>query len=134
MEKSFAFYKIVTKQYKYIKSFYYILYPFKERTMSLKKQYLKSKDICKVTFRLPGETTGPAREAFLVGEFNNWNSSQTPMKKLKNGDFTVTINLQKGNQYEFRYLIDGNTWMNDRHADQYIPSPFPYHDNSVVVV
>jgi len=62
--------------------------------MSIKKQYLKSKPVCKVTFRLPEDTAGSAESANIVGEFNDWNIYATPMRKLKNGSFTVTIDLE----------------------------------------
>jgi hypothetical protein len=39
----------------------------------MKKQYLKSKPVCKVTFRLAGEAAGSAGSANIVGEFNDWN-------------------------------------------------------------
>jgi hypothetical protein len=45
--------------------------------MSIKKQYLKSKPVCKVTFRIPKEVANGTRMAALVGEFNNWNPEAT---------------------------------------------------------
>ncbi len=102
--------------------------------MSLKKQYLKSKVICKVTFYLPKEAAENAETANLVGSFNNWTLNTHPMQRLKNGDFKTTIELRPDSEYEFRYLLDGHKWINDWHADKYIPSPHPYNDNSVVVV
>ena len=38
--------------------------------MSLKKQYLKTKPACKVTFRLNANEAGEAATAKLVGDFN----------------------------------------------------------------
>ncbi|RDV27386.1 glycoside hydrolase [Alteromonas aestuariivivens] len=102
--------------------------------MSLKKQYLKSKPVCKVTFRLNSEEAGNADSAKLVGDFNAWNASVEPMKKLKNGDFTQTIELEKDQEYQFRYLLDDETWENDWSADSYQPSPVSLEDNSVVIV
>jgi 1,4-alpha-glucan branching enzyme len=61
--------------------------------MSIKKQYLKSKPVCKVTFRLPEEAAKSVRSANIVGEFNDWGIHANPMRKLKNGSFTVTIDL-----------------------------------------
>ncbi|TSA56889.1 MAG: glycoside hydrolase [Planctomycetaceae bacterium] len=102
--------------------------------MSLKKQFLKSGSICKVTFRLPREAAGEAKTVHVVGEFNNWDVYATPMKCLKNGSFTVTINLEQGREYQFRYLIDETSWENDWDADKYLPSHFGNCENSVVVV
>ena len=55
--------------------------------MSIKKQYLKTKPVCKVTFRLPEEATKSVRSANIVGEFNDWGIHANPMRKLKNGSF-----------------------------------------------
>ena len=32
------------------------------------------------------------------------------MKKLKTGAFAVTLDLIKGEKYQFRYLLDEKTW------------------------
>lgn len=102
--------------------------------MSLKKQFLKSKPICKVTFRLPAEAAETAEKVVLVGDFNEWNTEEgVEMKQLKNGSFKTTINLETGKAYQFRYLIDGETWENDWEADEYISTPYGT-DNSVVDV
>lgn len=102
--------------------------------MAFKKQYLKSKAVCKVTFKLSKEQAHAADSVCLVGDFNEWNLSSTPMKKLKNGDFTTTINLAKDTQYQFRYLLNDRSWENDWEADAYIPSAISFDDNSVVQV
>jgi 1,4-alpha-glucan branching enzyme len=101
--------------------------------MSLQKRFLKSKPVCKVTFKLPKQVAGEAGAVCLVGEFNGWDTAATPMKKLKSGDFTVTLDLETGREYQFRYLIDGDRWQNDEAADRYVPSAYPGVDNSVVV-
>ena len=102
--------------------------------MSLKKQFLKSKPICKVTFRLPYEAAKDANTVHIVGDFNNWDIYATPLKKLKDGTFTITLDLEKDKEYQFRYLIDETTWENDWSADKYVPTPFGNAENSVVVV
>ena len=102
--------------------------------MAFKKQYLKSKAVCKVTFKLPKEQAQAAESVRLLGDFNEWDQGATPMKKLKNGDFTTTVNLAKDSQYQFRYLLDDKAWENDWEADAYIPSPVSFADNSVVQV
>lgn len=102
--------------------------------MSLKKQFLKSKPVCKVTFRLPKKAAKAAKTVHVVGEFNNWDVYATPMKSLKNGSFTVTIDLEQGREYQFRYLLDEISWENDWDADKYLPSHFGNCENSVVVV
>lgn len=102
--------------------------------MSIKKQYLKSKPVCKVTFRINAEEAKNAAEAKLVGDFTQWDKEPIKMKRLKSGDFTSTVNLEKDHEYHFRYLLDGKTWVNDWAADDYLPSPVSLEDNSVVRV
>lgn len=101
--------------------------------MSLKKQFLKSKPIVKVTFTFPKEAADSAETVNLVGEFNDWSISATPMKKLKNGNFTVTMDLDADQEFQFRYLVNEQEWENDWAADKYEKSAYGNCDNSVVV-
>ena len=101
---------------------------------SIKKDYLKSRNICKVTFRLPRIAAPDAKTVCIVGEFNNWSIYANPMNKLKNGDFKLTLELEPGREYQFRYLVDGTTWENDWNADKYVKNPFGDSDNSVVIL
>ncbi|MEP4888789.1 MAG: isoamylase early set domain-containing protein [Aliiglaciecola sp.] len=102
--------------------------------MSFKKQYLKSKPVCKVTFKLSKEEAKNAETVRLVGDFNDWDIEASPMKKLKNGSFSSTINLPADAEYQFRYLLDDEEWENDWSADAYVTSPISFDDNSVVSV
>lgn len=100
--------------------------------MSIKKQYLKDK--CKVTFRLDKKAIGAATKASIVAEFNEWKIDKTPMKALKNGDFTVTVTLDKGREYQYRYVVDGQNWVTDDAADKYVHSGIANSQNAVVIV
>ena len=103
--------------------------------MSIKKQYLKSKPVCKVTLSLKNDETNAAKKVAVLGEFNDWDSVKgVPMKKLKDGTFKTTIDLEVGREYQYRYLVDGETWVNDGAADKYVPTGVGFEDNCVVVV
>jgi len=102
--------------------------------VSIKKQFLKTKPICKVTFRIPGKLGNSAKTAHVVGEFNGWNCMDTPMRKLKSGAFTTTLDLEQGREYQFRYLLDKKNWENDIEADKFVITPFGDSENSVVVL
>jgi len=102
--------------------------------MSIEKKYMKSKKMCKVTFRLSKSETGGARTVFLVGEFNDWAIRATPMKKLKDGSFKVVLDLPVGQEYQFRYLLDDDRWENDWSADGYVYSAYGNCENSVITV
>lgn len=99
--------------------------------MAITKQYLKSKPVCKVTFSVPAEE---AKKVAVVGTFNEWNEKKAvQLKKLKNGTFKGTVDLEKDNSYEFRYVVDGQ-WINDDQADAYTWSDFAAADNGVLNV
>lgn len=96
--------------------------------MAITKQYLKSKPICKVTFSILAED---AKKVGLAGSFNKWKA--TPLKKLKNGTFKGTVDLDTESSYEFKYIVDG-TYVNDDAADNYVWNDFAAATNSVVNV
>lgn len=102
--------------------------------MSLTKKYLKNRPHCKVKFCLGKECVGEAGQAFLVGEFNQWDETAHPMKKTKDGGFVLEVELPVGQDFRYRYLLDSGDWANDPHADAYAPCPFAGVDNSIVKV
>ena len=84
-----------------------------------------------VTFTLPAESA--SESACVVGSFNDWDAAKHPMKKdAKKGVWTKSLSLKPG-RYEFRYLVDGERWLNDETADGTAESPF-FSENSVVEV
>lgn len=97
----------------------------------LKKTYGKNNKTARVTFRLPPDVE--AAEAYLCGDFNDWDKTQYKMKPLKNGGFSTTIQLNAGSDYRFRYWLDGATWENDWEADAYVPNAFGTEDSVVKV-
>lgn len=96
--------------------------------MAIKKQYLKSKPVCKVTFSVPAKE---AKNVAVVGSFNEWNTEATELKKQKNGTFKGTLNLAKDTSYEFRYVVDG-TYVNDEQADAFAYNEFASAENCVI--
>jgi len=95
------------------------------------KTYLKTKKgTCKVTFELPKDSN--ARTAVVVGEFNNWDPAATPMKRRRDGSFSVTLNLESGREYRFKYYLDGERWANDPNPDRLVPNPFGTLDSLII--
>ena len=100
--------------------------------MGIRKQFLKTRPVCKVTFRIPEKMGNTAKSAHLVGEFNEWSTSANPMKRLKSGAFSTTVDLKTGRSYQFRYLLGASHWENDPDADDRMPTPFGDSQNSVI--
>jgi 1,4-alpha-glucan branching enzyme len=97
----------------------------------MKKSYTKTGRSCRVTFKLPAQVD--ANTAALCGEFNDWDATKHPMKRRKDGSFSLTVSLKPGHEYRFRYLVDGERWENDWEADEYVPNEFGTEDSVVVV-
>jgi 1,4-alpha-glucan branching enzyme len=89
----------------------------------------------KVTFTLPAEAVEGASEVVLLGDFNNWNPEEAPkLKKQKDGSFKTTAQLEAGQTYQYRFLLDDGRWVNDYHAQSYASVPGYYIDNCIITV
>jgi 1,4-alpha-glucan branching enzyme len=83
-----------------------------------------------VTFELP--STMWAERVNLVGEFNDWDTTATPMTRTRtDANWRVTVKLEEGRRYRFRYLVDGKEWLNDWHADDHSENPYGSYDSVV---
>jgi 1,4-alpha-glucan branching enzyme len=102
--------------------------------MSIKKQYLKNNKVCKVTFSLRKDVEN-VETVRIPGDFNDWDTSCEPMKKLKSGSFTQTLIFDAGSSYQFKYLINDSEWRNESEADSFVPNNTgPDQVNSVLEV
>ena len=101
--------------------------------MALSKKFSADGKKCTVKFTVSKEAANGAKTISIAGDWNSWSSTQDQLKESKKGDFSISIELETGKEYQFRYLFDGSRWDNDWAADKYIPAPFSSTDNSVVV-
>ncbi len=92
----------------------------------LKKRFFKTKPECEVSFEL---AHAPARTVELVCESNGW--EPIAMKRAGNDRFRARVRLPDERRYQFRYLVDGMTWVNDEAADAYQRNEFG-GENSVL--
>ena len=72
-----------------------------------------------------------AQTAVVCGEWNDWSADADVMHCDADGGFSVTVSLDAGRAYRFRYLLDGHRWDNDWSADAYQANGFG-GDDSVV--
>ncbi|MFP5320293.1 MAG: isoamylase early set domain-containing protein [Acidimicrobiia bacterium] len=84
-----------------------------------------------VTFDLPAELD--IEQAAVVGEFNDWSESATPMTTASDGRWTATVALEPNRSYRFRYHLGADRWENDWNADHYVGNDFGGADSVVVV-
>ena len=68
----------------------------------------------------------------VVGEFNDWDTSATPMHRSETElHWVATVVLAAGQRYRFRYLKDGHEWINDWHADDHVENPYGSYDSVI---
>jgi 1,4-alpha-glucan branching enzyme len=72
-----------------------------------------------------------ADRAYVCGDFNDWSQESHAMQRNGDGGFTLTVQLDAGQAYRFRYFLDGERWENDWAADDYIPNEFGSHDSVI---
>ncbi len=101
-----------------------------EIVMAIKKQFVKTKPVCKVTFSVEAKE---ANTASVVGDFNNWNPAEGELSKLKNGTFKGVFDLPKDAVYEFKYIVDG-AYVNEPEADSFKWNDFAGAENGVLEV
>ncbi len=89
----------------------------------------RTKGKARVTFTVDPRVG--ARAAAVCGEWNEWSADADIMRRDAQGGFSVTVDLDAGRAYRFRYLLDGQRWDNDWAADAYEPNDFG-GDDSVV--
>jgi 1,4-alpha-glucan branching enzyme len=84
--------------------------------------------VVEVRFTLPADI--PLQSAAVVGEFNGWSTVATPMQ-VEDDRYVAVAELEPGRSYRFKYLVDGEHWVNDHEADSYEPNEFG-GDDSVI--
>ena len=84
-----------------------------------------------VTFDLPAQLD--IDQAAVVGEFNDWSDSATPMSTGDDGRWSATVSLEPDRRYRFRYHLGADRWENDWNADDYVGNDFGGADSVVVV-
>jgi len=105
--------------------------------MPVKKRFLKSKPVVKVTFEVLQPATQDAEQIFLLGEFADWQPIE--LTKFKNGKFKTTVDIPTDQQAEFQYKFrlvkagGGECFDNDWDADAYRANDFG-EENSVLLV
>lgn len=90
-----------------------------------------AKGAVRVTFQLSADIV--AEDVAVSGDFNDWSRTDLRMQRAKNGTWRATIPLAAGRRYQYRYLLDGERWENDWHADDYAPNPYG-GDDSVLIL
>ncbi len=63
-----------------------------------------------------------AKEVFLAGEFNQWDTQSIPMNRGKDGNWKVKMNLPAG-RYEYKFFLDSR-WVEDTPGAEHVLNCF----------
>jgi len=63
-----------------------------------------------------------AHEVYLAGDFNHWDFESMPMRRSKDGNWSVQTILPPG-RYEYKFLVD-NRWIEDSSAAELAANSF----------
>lgn len=101
----------------------------------VKQTFIKSRKVYQLTFEVaPAELPqGAVKSLVVAGTFNGWSHTAAPFKKLKSGVYKAIVEVDQPGMHQYRYLLNGETWLNDWHAEAYAPGE-QGADNCVVTV
>ncbi|MFN0723092.1 isoamylase early set domain-containing protein [Vibrio cyclitrophicus] len=85
----------------------------------INKRFFKTKDEVEVTFEVE------AQEANSVSIVADFLIESIPNEKVGEGEvYKFKTRLPKDGEFQFRYLVDDQEWVNGANADRYIPNDF----------
>jgi 1,4-alpha-glucan branching enzyme len=93
----------------------------------VKQQRARRKGCVKVTFLLrPAE----AATVHVMGDFNDWHPVHA-MRRTDDGAWQLTLQLERGREYQFKYLLDETVWINDPEVEKSAANSYG-GENSVI--
>jgi 1,4-alpha-glucan branching enzyme len=95
---------------------------YKRKTPMIRRQPIPNRHQVEITFVLPADF--PYVPISVVGDFNQWEPNAHPLTRGNDGTYQVTVPLEAGRRYAFRYLSQGGRWFNEGFADDLEPGPF----------
>lgn len=78
----------------------------------------KGTDQVRATFVVVADDHRKDRVVAVVGDFNGWDPTATPMRR-EGDEQKATVSVDPGRRYAFRYLSDNGAWLSDDAADAY---------------
>ena len=66
----------------------------------------------RVSFAMPAIVDGCSC-LYLVGRFNEWNESVYRMQRANDGTWSLTLELESGREFQYRFRTNDGRWLND---------------------
>lgn len=93
----------------------------------VKTQRTRRKGFVKATFSLP---RAEAATVHVMGDFNDWRPVHA-MRRTADGVWQLTLELEAGHEYQYKYLLNQTAWLSDSEAVKSVANPYG-GDNSVL--
>ena len=94
------------------------------------KRPARSENRVIIKFEVPGSVW--AERINLVGDFNDWDRESLPFTRNRDENWHVELEVEEGSEHRFRYLVNGDYWGHDWHADKHAPGTDGSCDSIVV--
>lgn len=79
-----------------------------------------------VTFTYYNNT---ATSVWVAGDFNGWQGANSQMTN-NNGTWSITVPLQLGTSYQYKFVVNGSTWVSDPNNPNTVPAGGPSSGNN----
>jgi len=94
--------------------------PFRRTRRKRRKEQLTESSVKHV---VPLRHYAPqAREVFVAGTFNDWNTRTHPMRRGEDGVWETFVELDSGH-HEYKFVVDGQ-WIHDDLNPEFVINPF----------
>jgi len=101
-----------------------------ENVKTWRRPFIKEKRAINETILLQDEEftyyAPDAKEVYLAGEFNGWNTQTTPMKKDAKGFWIVTIKVSP-RPHTYKFFVDG-AWAQTERGAEMAPNIMGVHE------
>jgi hypothetical protein len=82
--------------------------------VTIQKNTKRKDSKVRVTFTMPA--MDGCRCLYLVGWFSEWNESVYRMQRTDMGTWSLTLELEPGCEFQYRFRTNDGTWLNDPSA------------------
>src|SRR5829696_8660414 len=69
----------------------------------------------------------------LAGSFNGWSKDATPMKQVRPGVWSATVDLEEGTHH-YKFVLNGDKWIADPLGDKELEEDAPGGPNSGIII
>jgi 1,4-alpha-glucan branching enzyme len=82
--------------------------------VTIQKSTKRKDSKVRVTFTMPA--IDGCSCLYLVGRFNEWNESVYRLQRADDGTWSLTLELESGREFPYRFRTNDGTWLNDPSA------------------